>query len=272
VSSLFLVGGVSFAGAAFLGYVLTARRIPWIALAFFFLLLSVFQNGKESMRRLYWDRPSGGVEVASTVEVPGRIFEWFKAGLGEVAVEAETPSVLDRSSMVQMLLLVQRLTPDHIDYLRGESYAQVPAMLVPRVLWKNKLASQAGMDLLNRRYGLVSFEGAVESAIAWGLIAESWANFGFAGVAGVAAVVGLFCGLLTRWTTGAPAVSRPTLFSIAAMLGLINASDAASVVVNLWQIFAAVLAAFWVFRLFEGRRGKTPRANPLAAVRSRSGD
>jgi len=258
ISGLFLIGGVSFAGAAFLGYVLTARRIPWVTLAVFFLLLSILQNGKETMRRKYWNRPSGFAEAASPTQVPGRIFEWFQTGLGGSAGDSISPSVLDRASLLQMLLLAQHLTPDHIDYLRGESYAQLPAMLVPRFLSEDKLASQAGMDLLNRRYGLVSFEGAVESAITWGLIAEGWANFGHLGVLGVGALVGLFCGLLMRWSTGAPAVSRPTLFSIAAMLGLINASDAASVVVNLWQTFVAVLVAFWIFRLFVNRKPRTP--------------
>lgn len=270
-SSLFLVGAVSFAGAAFLGYVLTSRRVPWATLAVFFVLLSVLQNGKETMRQKYWDRHSGSGEVASPTQVPGRLLEWFRAGLGGTGGGSEAPSVLTRASLLQMLLLAQNLTPEHIDYLRGESYAQLPAMLVPRLLSEKKLASQAGMDLLNRRYGLVSFEGAVETAISWGLIAEGWANFGNAGVLGVGAVVGLFCGLLMRWSTGAPAVSRATLFSIAAMLGLIGASDAASVVVSLWQTFVAVLVAFWVFRLFAGRTPRATNVEGLTAVRSRPG-
>ncbi len=269
ISNLFLVGGVSFAGAAVLGYVLTSRRVPWATLALFFVLLSVLQNGKETMRRKYWDRPSGSAEVASPAQVPGRIVEWFRTGLGEIAGGSESPSVLDRASLLQMLLLAQSLTPAHIDYLGGESYAQLPTMLVPRFLSENKLASQAGMDLLNRRYGLVSFEGTAEAAIAWGLIAEGWANFGYAGVLGVGAVVGLFCGLLMRWSTGAPPVSRATLFSIAAMLALINASDAASVVVNLWQTFVAVLVAFWAFRLFAGQQPNPTPLGELRAVRFR---
>ena len=267
LSDLYLVGGATIAGAAFLGYVLTSRRIPWAALALFFVLLSIFQNGKETMRRRYWDRPSGYAQAASSTEVPGRIVEWMRAGLGRGESEAEVSTVLGRASLLQMLLLAQHLTPAHIDFLRGESYAQLPSMLVPRVLSERKVSSQAGMDLLNRRYGLVSFEGPAESAITWGLIAEGWANFGYLGIIGAAMFVGLFCSVLTRWSTGAAAVSRPTLFSIAAMLGLINASDAASVVVSLWQTFVAVLVAFWAFRAFAGQRRST--ASKAVGVTSR---
>lgn len=270
VSSLFLVGAVSFAGAAFLGYVLTSRRVPWATLAIFFVLLSILQSGKETMRRKYWDRASGSGEVASPIQVPGRILEWLRAGVAGIAGGSEAPSVLNRASLLQMLLLAQNLTPDHIDYLKGESYAQLPSMLVPRLFSEGKVASQAGMDLLNRRYGLVSFDGPAESAITWGLVAEAWANFGYLGVIGVGGLVGLFCGLLTRWSTGAPAVSRPTLYSVAAMLGLINASDAASAVVSLWQSFVAVLIAFWVFRLFASRATNTTKVNGWVPVHSRS--
>ncbi|MEO8276028.1 MAG: hypothetical protein ABI639_07395 [Thermoanaerobaculia bacterium] len=269
ISSLFLVGGVSFAGAAFLGYVITSRRIPWATLALFFVLLSILQNGKESMRRKYWDRPSGYADVASPAQVPGRMLEWFQTGLSKPWDDPSAASVLGRASLVQMLLFVQRLTPEHVDYLKGESYAQLPAMLVPRFFSANKLASQAGMDLLNRRYELVSFEGAAESAIAWGLIAEGWANFGYAGVLGVGALVGLFCGLLMRWSIGASAVSRATLYSIAAMQGLMNASDAASGVVSLWQMFVAVFVAFWGFRLFAGRTRIATTVERPAGVRWR---
>ena len=223
------------------------------------------------MRGKYWDKLSGYAQGATTFEVPGRMAEWFEAGLTASGEEAESPSVLNRASLLQMLFLAQRLTPAYIDYLGGESYAQVPAMLVPRFLWGSKLSSQSGMDLLNRRYGLISFEGPAESAISWGLIAEAWANFGYFGVLGVGAVVGLLCGLLARWTAGAAAVSRPTLLSIAAMLALINASDAASVIVSLWQTFVAILVAFWIFRLLVGRGRGAEKPRRLAPVRLHPG-
>jgi len=272
LSNLFLVGAVTFVGSALLGFVITSRRVPWATLVLFFVVLSVFQNGKETMRRRYWVGGADTAEIASPTQIPSRIWEWFLAGIKESSGTEERAGVLERSSLIQMLLRAQRFTPAYIDYLRGESYATIPWMLVPRVVAENKIASQAGLDLLNRRYGLVSFEGRAESAITWGLIAEAWANFGFYGEFGIGLLVGLFSGPLTRWSVGAAAVSRATLYSVAAMLGLINASDGASVVVVLWQAFVAILVTFWIFRLFASRTLVATSTSSVAALRPRPGD
>ncbi len=254
ISSLFLVGGATFALAAILGYVITRRRIPWLALVSIVVLISVLHAGKEPMRRKYWDQDNnmgGGTAVS---QVPGLMVEWVGVGLDELAAGTKGRSAFERASLIQILLRAQRLTPDHIDFMHGETYALLPGMLVPRFLSPRKIASQAGMDMLNIRYGFLSVEGAAKTAIAWGLIAEAWANFGYAGQIAIGLIVGLLCGSLTRWSSGAPAVSRASLLSVTTMLSLINASDMASFVTSLWQSTVAVLIAFWLFQLVASQQ------------------
>ena len=58
-------------------------------------------------------------------------------------------------------------------------------MLVPRFINPEKQVSQYGMSLLNIRYGLQTQEETQKTAIGWGLLTESFANFGYLGVIGV---------------------------------------------------------------------------------------
>ena len=52
--------------------------------------------------------------------------------------ETATTSVFERASLVHILLLVRRATPDFIPYLEGETYALLPSMLVPRFVVMNR--------------------------------------------------------------------------------------------------------------------------------------
>ena len=54
--------------------------------------------------------------------------------------------------------------------------------------------------------------------IGWGMIAEGYANFGVAGIAAVAALVGAFLGLITRITVAAPFMSLQNFLGILIMV------------------------------------------------------
>lgn len=253
-SSFFLVGGIIYTLAAGLGYVTTKKRVPWLTVAVAFVVVAILHAGKGEMRSKYWQEGSNSSAVNSVLDVPAIAIEWLGVGVRTLLSDVEAPSVIERASLYQMLLRVQRLTPNFIPYLEGETYALLPKMLVPRFLSPDKTASQAAMDLLNIRYGLLSFEGAAATAIGWGLIAEGFANFGHVGVFGVGLLLGFFCGLLMRISAGASALSRPTLLAIVGMMCLINLeADMASLVTNLLQSTIAILIFFGVFSLVRGR-------------------
>lgn len=263
-SSLYLVGGLIFLLAAGVGYVTTRGRIPWLALGVAVILVSILHAGKEEMRNRYWRQGGGGAAGSSIVDLPQRATEWFTLGLESLGSPSRTSSAIDRASLLQMLLRVQRFTPDFIDYLKGETYMLVPEMLVPRFLNPDKPISKAGMDLLSIRYGLMSIEGAETTTIGWGLIAEAYANFGTWGVAIMGLLVGLAGGSLTRWSARDSSVSVPTLMAVSAMIGMVNLEqDFASLITSLLQSFAAVLVLVIFLRLLGGKR-RSPRPSSPA--------
>ncbi len=270
-SSLLLVGGLTFLLAAGVGFVTTRGRIPWIALACSVFLISVLHAGKEEMRNRHWRQGQDAIGRTSVLSLPSLIFEWFETGLGQIGKAPQGRSVIDRASLLQILLRVQYLTPAYVDYMRGETYALIPGMLAPRFLVPGKTKSQAGMDALNIRYGILTVEGTEKTAVGWGLTAEAYANFGLLGVVGIGLVVGFFSGALTRASARAAVVSFPTLMAVAVMVGLINIElDLGGIVTSLLQSGAAVFVLVTVLRLLPQSRRSIGRLREAGLATSSS--
>jgi len=248
-ASLLLVGGVIFALAFTFGYVIVRRRIPWISILLAIALVGVLHSGKGEMRAKYWIEDTNYGPSISMFEIPSFLAEWTGNGLDAIAHGEVAANALERASLLQMLLFAQEMTPAVVDYLHGETYALLPAILVPRFIDSSKPASQVGMDLLNIRYGLLTIEGASVTAIGWGLLAEGYANFGYWGVLLMGAAIGLLCGTLAWWSADKEVVSVPTLMSIATMMTLINVEiDFIQAVSALLQAYGAVI----IFLLLYG--------------------
>jgi len=244
MSSLFLVGGAMNIAAVVLGYVLGTRRLPWVGLIATFALLSILNAGKGNVREMYWARNSQTVQNASLMQVPGMLTDWFVEGIsdiGSAAARARNPSLLERTSLLHMVLAVQEATPKIIPYLEGETYEMLPQMLVPRFLEPDKIESQAVLNLLSVRYGRESAEDTAKTTIGWGMVSEAYANFGNFGVIAVGAVFGVLCGFLMRLSATAEATSVAMLIAIASTLTLCNVeSDFSYTMVTLFQAVAGV--------------------------------
>ena len=255
-STLFLIGGLVFLLASSLGYISTRGKIPWLVVTVAVVLVSILHAGKEEIRNRYWQQGQEEGQSTGLLGVPRLALEWFKAGVNSLGTTATGRSALDRASLLQILLRVEYLTPAYIEYMRGDTYLLLPGMLIPRFVDPDKTKSQAGMDLLNIRYGILSVEGAEKTAVGWGLIAEAYANFGLVGVGGVGLLLGLVTGALTRWSAQSSGVSVSTLLAIAVMAGLINLEqDLSGLLSSLMQSTAAVFVFAAVFRLFPRGRG-----------------
>ena len=264
-SSLFLIYGLTFLLAAGVGYVTTRGRIPWLVIGVAALLVSILHAGKEEIRSRYWQQDLSEATKISLLGMPRLALEWFEAGVKNLGSIREGRSAIDRASLLQILLRVQYLTPAYIDYLRGETYVLLPGMLIPRFLDPDKTRSQAGMDLLNIRYGILTAEGAEKTAVGWGLIGEAYANFGLWGVGGIGLLVGLLSGALARWSSLGSAVSVSTLLAVAMMVGLINLEqDLSGLVTSLAQSTAAVLVFVSVLRFLPQRQRTRSRQLSLA--------
>jgi hypothetical protein len=272
-SSLIVVGAAMYSLAALLGYVVTARRIPWFALTIAFSLLTIFHAGKAEMRNKYWSRNTQAVEESSILQIPALSAEWVAAGFGAIVSGETKTDVFERVSLLHMLLFVQQLTPNVIPYLDGETYALLPSMLVPRFLDPDKTESQAGMIFLSVRYGLQPIEATSSTTIAWGLIAEAYANFGYLGAIAIGAIFGALCGALTRLSAGAAPNSVSMFVTIAATTVLLDLdADFSSLAATLEQSVIAILILAAIPSLLKGRprvaRGPRPamlrtNTNPL---------
>lgn len=261
VSSLFLVRGLMLVAVLVTAYFITVRRLPVILLAVFLPLVYVLHAGKAEMRDQYWD---GDSQLTSVLQVPGLYVQWIDRGLTVLAAGSEGQSLVERASLLQMLLLAQGQTPQIHPYLDGETYAFLLPMLVPRFLWPGKPVSQSTMNMLNLRYGLVTLDqyGRIKTAIGWGVIAEGYVNFGYPGVIAVGLLMGAFMGFMERRALGQPALALPTLLAIITMTVLINVeADLTYLVTILWQSFIAVALVVVGLGLRRRRRERLALAN-----------
>jgi hypothetical protein len=271
MSGLFLVGGAVNIAAALLGYVLAAKRIPWIMLGSVFAVLSILNAGKLNIRTAYWDRDSQSLKNASITQVPGMMVDWFAAGVGGTVSNAlgsrqrESASLLERTSLLHMVLAVQEATPSIIPYLEGGTYALLPSMLVPRFLEPDKTESQAGLNLLSVRYGRQRAEDTYKTTLGWGMVAEAYANYGNPAVIMVGVLLGAFCGMLMRLSATAGPLSLAMLIAIASTLALCNLElDVSGLVVSMLQTYGGIL-------LFSALPRVVKRRSAPAMPLSRSG-
>ena len=248
MSGLFLVGGAVNIAAALLGYVLAAKRIPWIMLGVVFVTLSILNAGKLNIRNEYWARDNQSLKNSSITQVPGMMLDWFAAGINGTASRAlgsrqpENTSLLERTSLLHMVLAVQEATPSIIPYLEGGTYALLPSMLVPRFLEPDKTESQAGLNLLSVRYGRQRAEDTYKTTLGWGMVAEAYANYGNPAVLFVGALFGALCGMLMRLSATAAPLSLAMLMAIASTLALCNLElDVSSLVVSMLQTAGGIL-------------------------------
>lgn len=209
------------------------------------------------MRDQYW---YGDAKVSSVLDLPGFYLEWMGRGWSAMSEGREEQSLIDRASLLQMLLQAQVRTPSEIDFLRGETYALLPPMLVPRFIIKDKPTSQEAMNMLNMRYGLVHLnaEGNVNASISWGVIAEAYVNFAIPGVIGVGLFMGTLIGFLERQTVNRYALSLPVLLGIVTMVTLVNIElDLTYLATILFQSFIALTLVYFAieYRVKRKRKG-----------------
>jgi hypothetical protein len=257
-ATLFLVGGMIFCLATVSGYVITSKRVPWTWLSAAIVVVLVLHAGKDHMRYKYWLKDRNYSSEVSVMQIPSLMSEWAETGVSTIVNGDYYDSVVDRASLLNLLLRAQRLAPDYVPYLEGRTYAVLPYMLIPRFISPDKISSQRAMNMLNIHFGFQSAREADKTAIGWGLVAEAYANFGRVGVLGIAVLFGLFVGFFERWSDNAPLASLPSLVAAAVMMQLINVEgDAAGLLTTLFQSIVAIACLFWFFGLVSKQKDIT---------------
>jgi hypothetical protein len=246
--------------AALGGYAITARRVPWRALAAVAIVATVLNAGKAEARLKYAQLAMVLGHQTALLQVPVLLVDWAQLGMAKILSGEPYQSAVDRASLLQLTVRVHRLVPDYVPYLNGESYALFPSMVTPRFIDPDKTASQAGMTLLNIRMGFQTAQSASMTSIGWGLVSEAYANFGRLGLIGAGLFIGLLAGVLTRWSHGQPIVSLPSLIAVGGMVCMVNLeADMSYFLVTLTQTTIAIVLFTLAFRQFFGPRRRAPR-------------
>ena len=237
-SGLYLIIGISMFILAMIGYITASRRVPVVVLIAAVSVTAVLHNGKNAMRALYWEQnqPAPGL-----IELPSFFSQWFQLGLTSTKEEASknrslTANLVERASLFQMLCLVVDRVPAYGPYLYGESYVDIPALVLPRFVWPEKPSSLQANVRLGLYFGLLDEDSATKVSIAFGQLAESYTNFGFVGLALLGAVMGVGYKFVCTLSIGAPQLSTIGLFVI---------------LLTAWSFQAEMVAATWISSLFQ---------------------
>jgi len=216
---LILVGALSIVLLTTIAFILGRRKVPWLPIILVLLCLLPLHYGKREMREKYWGLHQS--HLVQPWEYPAWYAEWIGYSFDNfnvtVSKKAETESVLERASLMHLLLMVQAKTPTNVPYLNGNTYTFIPSLLVPRILNPNKIRSHEGTYLLSIHYGLQTRADTLRTTIGWGLLNEAYANFGLSGCAGLAIILGAAYGQATRWSINTPLLSSRSLFAVLLM-------------------------------------------------------
>jgi len=248
--TLYLVSAISLIGIAILGYVSASGKVPWVSIIVVSLITSFLHAGKSDMRQQYWEEEAEG--AIQPWDYPGFFGKWISSStdmlFGNVPDEDEKgQSIIERTSLMQLLLYEQEVSPDSVPYLWGETYLVVPELLIPRILYPSKPEAHFGTHLLNIHYGFQTAEESEHTTIGFGLLNESFANFGYLGMALLAVTLGVFYGYVERLALSVPLLSLRGLFVVIVACYSFQVEYAAGVWVSaLFQSTIALLALSFV--------------------------
>lgn len=236
IVGLLLIASVSLLGIALLGYLSGGKRIPWVAILCAFAVLAVLHNGKSDMRKKYWE---GKLPAPTLTELPAYFTEWFELGLAPARDEEDASAgtkLLERSSLMHILCLVIAYTPERQPFLDGETYGYVLPQLIPRFFWPNKPRSHIGTYRLAIYYGLQDEEATTATTIAFGMLAEAYANFGLLGGGFLGLVFGASLKKLQHLSRHSP------IFSLAGLL---------MILLTAWSFNSEMTMAVWISSLYQ---------------------
>ena len=255
-STLFLVGGIAIIALALVGYVAGGHRVPVVPTVGLFAVIALLHNGKSVMRTRYWDETGYRQQVEVSALVPFYA-DWIQAGL-TVRDESDKQrgigqKLLERTSLIHILCLVIENTPEHLPYLGGKTYAQIPGQFVPSFLWPGKPNAHVSTSTLCVYYGLQSEEDTQNTTIGFGLLTEAYANFGLFGVGTLAFLIGAFYKRVQTATAKSPMLSYPGLFLVVLMAWSFQTEWPMSLwLSSLYQACVGVMGLPFILRNFAG--------------------
>jgi hypothetical protein len=239
-ASLILASSLVRLAILIAGYGLGSGRIPYKRLGTLVCLIWLLHAGKSQMREEFWQEGAMGTTKAEIWEYPKVFGRWLELGWEKTfefkKEETEDQTAAERGSLLNVFLKIKSMTPSKVPYLEGLTYQEIPKLLVPRFLNKEKGFVHIGNMWLAYLYGFTSEENLTRVSIQFDLMMEGFANFGLGGVAGIAVVVGLFLGMVGRMSTGVPLMSLRFFFAILVLNTFLGTNNTMGVfITTLWQ-------------------------------------
>lgn len=245
-----------------IGFFWSNGRIPWRYLVITMAMLSFLNTGKTTMRERYWGNDYTPARTVTFVELPAYYAEWLNVsfnalvennlansskGEGGVRAANKNQTLLDRIDNLQNLLFViDAMEAGHVEPLHGQTYALIPPLLVPRILWPDKPRSHEGQVLLNVHFGRQDLNSTFATYIAWGLLPEAYGNFG---AAAGSIILGISLGIIFSWienyTARKPVMSTEGFLSLSLLMNMMNSFEmvASVLVTSTFQSFMIIIAA-----------------------------
>ena len=270
VSELIMHMAIVLMGAVLIGYIISSKRLPLLALVVIVPIVG-FLHGAENLERdRYWQPATGERQTIGILQIPDLMVEWVSAGLDHMGTaNSDDQNLASRASQLRMLLIAEEQTPRNIDFLNGVTYANFPAMVVPRFLIRDKITSQENLNILSVRYRLQRPEDVDNTTIAWNLVPEAYANFGYPGVVLVGFAFGLVVGLITWATLGAPPISLRGLIGLASLVTLLDMEyDFSYLMVNLFQSIFSISMFYIGMKIVEFFLGRNTLDHSASGFRS----
>jgi hypothetical protein len=256
-----------------IGLFWSSGRVPWRYLAVVGVVLAFLNVGKYTMRDKYWNLAEGGEPPTLRLsEMPASYAEWFRVSYEVVTGQEERTggltgekarnkgvSLLERINNLQNLLFVMDASETwKMPPLGGKTYALIPPLLMPRILWPNKPRAHEGQVLLNVYYGRQDLNSTYKTYVAWGLLPEAYGNFGpKAGAVFLGACLGLFFAWLENFTARKLLLSLEGFVAFTVLLVMASSFEmvASVLVTSLFQaiVTLAVASAPFVARMASPR-------------------
>lgn len=237
VAQLYLVRAISLLALSLIAYSSARRRMPWVVMGITLPVLALLHAGKPDMRRIYWEEKN---PMPTVTQLPAFFAEWVSYGLGAKQATEEKEktrsSLFERASLIQMLCLSVDQVPEFKPYLHGESYTDIPALIIPRFMWPDKPSSLMANIRLGLHFGLVDPDSPFKVSIAFGMISEAYLNFGFVGPPLLGLIIGLFFKRAALLAQNVPQLSA---------LGLLM------ILLTAWSFQAEFVLATWLSSIFQ---------------------
>ena len=248
-SSILLSSVINIVGAAVIGLFWGAGRIPRTFLLVCSCLLAFLNLGKFEMRERHWGASGQMVSELNVSTLPGFYMEWVGYSLAKISGDnpneektRKNQTMLARMDNLQNLLFVSdRVVNTKSPVLGGETYALIPPLLIPRILWPEKPRTHEGQVILNTHFGRQSREDSFTTYIAWGLLPEAYGNFGpIWGAVILGGVLGIVFAGLENFTANKPLLSLEGMVTFVLLIGIAASFEmVASVLIT--SLFQAVL-------------------------------